>query len=137
MVTVEWKGDLVFEASPPTGVKFTFDAHPESGGNHNGPTPVEGLLGSIAACSAMDVILILQKKKQDVTSYHIEVDGERGPLGVYPRPFLSLTITHVVSGKNLDPKAVARAVSLSDEKYCSVIATLRHCPKVSSDWRIE
>jgi len=137
MVSVVWKEGLVFEASPPTGVKFTFDAHPESGGHGHGPTPVEGLLGAVAACSAMDVILILQKKKQAVHSYRIEVEGERVPPGTYPRPFLSLHITHILSGDNLEPSAVQRAVALSDEKYCSVIATLRQGPNIVSDWRIE
>lgn len=137
MVTVDWKGEMVFEATPPTGVKFTFDAHPESGGHGKGPTPVEGLLGSIAACGAMDVINILEKKRQKVTAYRIEVDGERVPSGTYPRPFLSITITHIVSGPDLDPDAVNRAVKLSDEKYCSVVATLRQAPTVKTEWRIE
>ena len=113
------------------------DAHPESGGQNLGPTPVEALLGSAAACSAMDVISILEKKKQVVTSYRVEVDGVRGEPGVYPRPFQSITIKHIVKGENLDPMAVARAVELSDGKYCTVVTTLRATPEVRSEWEIE
>lgn len=128
---------MVFEATPPSGNKFVMDAIEEAGGEDQGPTPVEALLGSIAACSAMDVISILAKKKQLVTSYRIEVDGSRVPRGTYPRPFLSIVVRHILSGENLEPKAVQRAVELSDQKYCTVISTLRHGPAVSSEWRIE
>lgn len=137
MVEVNWKGNMEFEATPPSGVKFTMDAYPESGGNGMGPTPLEAFMSSAAACSAMDVISILRKKKQNVTAYRIEIDGERGPEDIFPRPFVSMTVKHIVSGENLDPNAVKRAVELSDATYCSVIATLREAPKVTSEWLIE
>jgi putative redox protein len=137
MVEVNWKGDMVFEAIPPTGNRFTMDAYPEAGATTKGPTPVEALLSSLAACTAMDVIDILRKKRQTVTAYRIEVEGVRGPEGVYPRPFLSLTVRHFVKGENVDPAAVKRAVELSDEKYCTVMATLRQGPTVSTEWVIE
>ncbi|MEJ5170642.1 MAG: OsmC family protein, partial [Fimbriimonadales bacterium] len=69
--------------------------------------------------------------------YRVEVEGERGPEGEYPRPYLSLRVRHIVKGENLDPAAVARAVELSDTKYCTVISTLRAAPKVESVWEIE
>lgn len=128
---------MAFEAKPPSGNGFTLDAHPESGGQNLGPTPVEALLAAAAACSAMDVISILEKKKQVVTGYRLEVDGIRGEEGVYPRPFLSITIKHIVKGENVDPIAVARAVELSDSKYCTVVSTLRQAPAVVSEWLIE
>ena len=137
MVSVEWKGGMAFEALPPSGNRFVMDAIPESGGDNQGPTPVEALCASVAACSAMDVILILQKKKQHVTAYRIEVEWTRGPEGVYPRPITSMVVRHVVKGNNLDAAALARAVELSDTKYCSVIATLRSGPAVTSEYRIE
>lgn len=137
MVSVEWKGEMEFEAEPPTGVKFTMDAHPDHGGHSKGPTPVETLLGAIAACSAMDVVSILQKKRQILTSYRIEVDGDRPAPGTFPRPFSEIRVKHIFVGENLDPLAVNKAVELSDEKYCTVITTLRACPKVSSTWEIE
>lgn len=137
MVTVNWLGKMAFEATPPTGNKIILDAHPESGGENLGPTPVEALLASLAACSAMDVISILEKKRQVVTSYRVEIDGERIPVGTFPRPFTSITIKHIVSGESLDPVAVERAVELSDTKYCTVVSTLRLGPKIESVWSIE
>ena len=137
LTTVEWKGGMVFESTPPSGNRLVMDISVEEGGTNIGPTPVEALLSAIAGCSAVDVVMILQKKKQTLTSYRIEIDGERGPVGVYPRPFVSVTIRHIVSGENLDPAAVARAVALSDEKYCTVLATVRSALSVTSAWVIE
>lgn len=138
MVTVEWKESMVFEAVGDGGNPFMFDAYPESGGQGKGPTPLEGFLGALAACAAMDVVSILAKKRQVVTGYRIEVDGDRTPPGSdYPRPYTALRVRHILRGENLDPDAVARAVQLSDEKYCSVSATLRFGPPVTSEWALE
>ena len=134
---MNWIGESAFEALPPSGNRFVIDSHIEFGGTNKGPTPVEALLSSIAACSAIDVLSILQKKKQSVTAYRIEIDGVRPPPGDYPRPFQSITIRHIVVGESIDPAAVARAVELSDSKYCSVIATLRASPRVTSEFEIE
>lgn len=132
MVGVEWKGRRAFEATPPTGNRFVMDAYPEGGGQDLGPTPLEAFLASAAACSAMDVLLILEKKRQVVTSYRLEIDGERTEPGVYPRPYTSLTIHHILEGENLDAQAVEQAVALSDEKYCTVVATLRATPEIKT-----
>jgi len=137
MIDVTWKGGMAFEADVPSGNGFTMDATVESGGQNLGPSPVEALLSSVAACSAMDVVSILEKKRQVVTDYHIEVEWTRPPQGQFPRPVLSIVVRHVLKGENLDPRAVAKAVELSDKKYCSVIATLRKCPPVVSEFRID
>ncbi len=132
--TVEWDGEMGFVARPPSGNEFTFDAHPDFGGNGKGPSPMETLLCALAACSGMDVISILKKKRQTVTSYRIEVEGERPPQGEWPRPFTRILARHIVEGPSLDEDAVKRAVELSDEKYCSVTASLRHQGEVVSEW---
>ncbi len=137
MVQVNWKENMVFEASTPTGNTLTMDGYPGEGEVSAGLTPLETLLASVAGCSAMDVISVLEKKRQVVTGYRVEIDGERAPEGAWPRPYLSLTIKHIVSGEGLDPVAVARAVELSDTKYCSVVSTLRVSPTVESIWEIE
>ena len=113
------------------------DSYPEEGRQPNGPTPIETFLSAIAGCSAIDVLSILEKKRQKVTSYRVEVDGERVPKGQWPRPFLSITVRHILKGEDIDPAAVARAIELTDEKYCSVIATLRQSPPVRSVFEIE
>src|SRR5687767_2686859 len=134
MVNVEWKGQMLFEATPPSGNRLLMDSTQESGGQNKGPTPVETLLSSIAACSAMDVISILEKKRQKVTAYRLEIEGQRSAPGEWPRPFTSLIVRHIVSGQELDPAAVQRAVELSDGKYCTVMATLRQAPPIVSEW---
>lgn len=136
-VSVDWKGDLIFEATPPSGVPFVMDASHNEDAPAKGPTPLEVMVGSLAACSAVDVVGILAKKRQVIESYRIEVVGERPEPGTYPRPFTALTVRHIVKGKDLDPAAVERAVSLSDEKYCSVAATLRQNPTISTEIVIE
>jgi putative redox protein len=137
MVTVTWNGRTAFTAETPSGNGMTMDTHPEMGGENLGPTPLEAFLSALGACTAIDVVAILHKKQQKVTAYRVEIDGERGPQGEWPRPFLSLVVRHIVTGENIDPLAVARAVELSDTKYCSVSATIRHSPPITSEWKIE
>lgn len=137
MVKIDWKGNLVFEATAPSGNKIVFDTHPETGGRNQGPTPAEAFLAALGACTAMDVVSILEKKRQTVTAYRIEIEGERTPSEDFPRPFAAIAIRHVVSGVDLDPAAVARAVQLSDEKYCTIAATLRERPDIRTEWAIE
>lgn len=135
-MNVTWKGNMSFEATGDSGASFLMDTYPEFGGSNQGPTPVEALMGSLAACSAMDVISILEKKKQKVTEYRIEVSGDRNPPGTYPRPFKSFSIKHILKGENLDEAAVKRAVELSDEKYCTVATTLREKPEILTTYEI-
>jgi len=137
MFVVQWRGGMAFEALPPSGAKFLMDASLDSGGGGQGPTPVEAFLASAAGCSAMDVIAILQKMRQDVQEYWVEIEWVRGPEGVFPRPVTEVTLTHHVRGEDIDPDAVAKAVELSDVKYCTVIATLRTAPKVTSRFHVE
>lgn len=137
MTRVDWKGGMTFEAVPPSGHTFVMDAVTDISDGSNGPSPLEALVSSIAACSAVDVVLILKKKRQEFDSYRVEVEYERGPEGVYPRPITSITVRHILSGPNLNEDAVRQAVQLSDEKYCTVIATLRASPNVSSVYEIE
>lgn len=136
MVMVRWMDGLAFQATNGVGRGFVMDSTPQHGGRNAGLSPVEALLAAAAACSAMDVVSILQKKRQTITRYRVEVDGELED-GDVPRPFKTISVHHVLQGPNLDPEAVARAVELSDEKYCKVIATLRATPEVTMTWAVE
>lgn len=127
---------MQFDATMPDGVIFTMDATAEHGGAAKGPTPIEALLASAAACSAMDVVGILQKKRMTVESYRVEVDWDRDAGPGYPRPVRAVRLKHVLIGPDLEPEAVAQAVSLSDERYCTVIATLRLSVDVTSTWSL-
>jgi putative redox protein len=130
MVKLEWKGDLRFQAVMPDGTGLLMDSE------NAGPSPVQTLAAAVAGCAAMDVISILEKQRQKVHSYKIEVEYDRPPQGVYPRPITSMTIVHIVEGENIDPLKLERAIELSNEKYCSVLETLRVNPEVKSEYRI-
>jgi putative redox protein len=137
-VKVEWQGGMAFLAESGDGKGFLMDAVEVSGGEGKGVSPVDAMMASLAGCSGMDVISILRKKKQNVTSYRMEVEGERGkPTGEYPNPYTKMTIKHYLKGENLDEKAVKRAIELTDEKYCTVLATLREEVEVKTEYELE
>lgn len=130
-----WKGNLRFEGISGTGHLVHFDTGQESGGDNTAATPMEHLLLAVGACSAMDVIAILRKMRQEVTSYSVQLVGERRDQ--HPRAFTSVVVEHHIKGKNLDPDAVERAVHLSDEVYCSATACIREQVPVSARYIIE
>ncbi|HEX8148277.1 MAG TPA: OsmC family protein [Pyrinomonadaceae bacterium] len=86
-------------------------------------TPMEMLLLALGGCTAVDVVSILKKKRQQVSDYRVEVRGERRD--EHPRAFTRIEVRHVVRGRGVSEAAVASAVELSETKYCSVAATLR------------
>jgi putative redox protein len=85
--------------------------------------PVQALLASVAACSAMDVVDILRKKRQVLTGYEVRVSGERAEQ--HPRRFLSIECVHRITGRSVQRQAAEEALRLSLEKYCSVSHCLR------------
>ncbi|HYH86146.1 MAG TPA: OsmC family protein [Pyrinomonadaceae bacterium] len=86
-------------------------------------TPMELLLVALGGCTAVDVISILRKKREQVTDYRVEVRGERRD--EHPRAYTRIEVRHVVRGRGISERAVASAIELSETKYCSVAATLR------------
>jgi putative redox protein len=97
-------------------------------------SPMEMLLLALGGCTGVDVISILQKKRQHVTDYRIEVNGERR--AQHPRAYTRLFVKHIVRGHDVSEKAVADAIELSDKKYCSVAATLRGNAEIISSYEI-
>lgn len=129
--TVAYAGDEFFIGTPPSGHAQVIDT---KGDRRAAPTPVEMLLVSVAGCTASDVISILLKKRQDVTGYKVEIEGER--VADHPRKFTKFHINHIVHGRNVSEKAVADAVQLSDTKYCSVAATVRPTAEITTSYEI-
>jgi putative redox protein len=119
--TITWLGGMTFDAESRGHHLMTDTSGGE--GNDRGPTPTELVLMGLAGCTAMDVVSILKKKRQPVTGVVVRADGEEA--GDYPHRFTRITVTYEVSGEGVDRAAVERAVALSEEKYCSVAATLR------------
>jgi putative redox protein len=97
-------------------------------------TPMELLLLALGGCTAVDVISILKKKRQHVTDYRIEVSGERHD--EFPKRFTKLMVKHIVRGRGVAEQAVARAIELSETKYCSVAATLRGGVEIVTSYEI-
>jgi putative redox protein len=129
--TVHYAGDEFFIGTSPSGHAQAIDT---KGDRHSAPTPMEMLLVSVAACTAVDVISILEKKRQDVTDYNVKITGERKD--EHPRAFVKFHIHHIVQGRSVSEKAVADAIELSDTKYCSVAATVRPTAEITTSYEI-
>ena len=111
-------GDLRFVARSGSGHDLVLD----DGRNDTGMRPAELIPIAVAGCTAMDVIAILRKKRQDVSSYEVRASGEQQD--GHPNAFARIDIVHVVEGAAIDVEAVRRAIELSATKYCAVGATL-------------
>lgn len=135
MISVELEQNMRFLAQNEENATVTLDATPEHGGSGAGFTPMEQLLVALGGCTAMDVISILRKKRQDVTAYRVEVDGTRAT--AHPQIFTDIKIRHVISGNKVDPEAVRRSIELSETKYCSAFAMLEKAANITSTFEIE
>ncbi|NMC46230.1 MAG: OsmC family protein [Chloroflexi bacterium] len=120
---VVWKQRMSFEGTSDSGFKVPLGTVAALGGDDDGFRPLELLAIGLAGCTAMDVISILNKKKQDVRDFEVKVHAERAE--EHPKVFTHLTIEYVVSGKNIDRSAVERAVELSESKYCPAQAMFK------------
>jgi putative redox protein len=106
----------------------------DSGAGRVAMSPVETLLAALGGCGGMDVIDLLRKKRQEVTEYKVVVDGVRAE--THPRIFTRLTVRHVITGRGLSATAVADAIRLSDEKYCTVHAMLKGVATIESSFEL-
>ena len=111
-----------FDALSGSGHHVTLDADEHGGGENRGFRPMELLLVGLAGCTGMDVISILRKKRQQVTGYEVHVTGVRAE--EHPMVFVEITVEHIVTGHHIQPEAVARAIELSEERYCGAGAML-------------
>ncbi len=108
------------------------DASVEVGGHNAGLRPMELLMMGLASCSAIDMVLILKKQRQDVTDFRIIAEGEREQEeGTMRKPFRSINLHFVLTGNDLDQDKVDRAVQLSMEKYCSATAQFESSAKIT------
>ncbi len=105
-----------------------------SGGQDSGFSPMEMLLVGLAGCTGMDVLSILRKKRQDVTGYEVHVQGIRADN--HPKVFVEINVEHLVTGHNIQPAAVARAIELSETRYCGASAMLGKVARIKNTYRI-
>ena len=123
-----------FEAVGKSGVTQHIDGAIDIGGHNAGARPMEMLLMGLASCSAIDMILILQKQKQVIEDFRMRVDGLR-PKGATPAPFQKIHITYKLKGQ-LDEGRVKRAIDLSMDKYCSATAQFRPTAEITYSFEI-
>ena len=128
---VHWAGPDLFVGTSASGHAIVIDTDSV---RSSAPTPMELLLLALGGCTAVDVVSILQKKRAQVTAYRVELKGARRD--EHPRSYEQITVHHVVRGRGLTKKAVSQAVQLSEQKYCSVAATLRPTASIVSSFEI-
>ena len=125
--------NLQFVAETASGHSVTLDSHDDN----TGASPMEMLLVSLAGCSGISVISILQKKQQNVTHYEVLVHGKRAE--THPQVFTEITVEHILTGHNIQPVAVERAIQLAETRYCTVsvmlskVVQLKHSYRISED----
>ncbi len=120
--SVQWKGGMSFTGNADSGFTVALGADPKVGGADDGFRPIELTAVSLAGCTAMDVISILNKKRQPVTGFEVQVNATQAT--EHPHVFTHIRIHYIVRGDGVDPAAVERAMRLSAEKYCPVQAML-------------
>ncbi|HFQ13513.1 MAG TPA: OsmC family protein [Gammaproteobacteria bacterium] len=132
---VKWVEEATFMGEAGSGHAIVMDGPPDHGGRNLGARPMEMLLLGMGGCTAFDVMLILNKSRQPVTDCEVELSAERADSE--PKVFTRIHVHFIVSGRGLDEKKVARAVSLSAEKYCSASIMLgRAGVEISHDYEI-
>ncbi len=134
-VRVNWVEDVMFVAESETGHSIVLDGAPESGGRNMGMRPMELMALSVGSCSSYDVVTILRKARQQITSCEARVTAQRAD--AIPAVFKSIHLRFRIVGKNLSEKQVERAIELSAEKYCSASITLKNAGvEVTHDFEI-
>lgn len=120
--SVVWKEEMLFEGVAKSGFVVPLDANPSKEKANSGPSPMELVALSLAACTAMDVISILQKKREKVTAFEVKIHADR--TADYPKVFTHAALEYIFSGQALSEDAILRSIELSVEKYCPVYTML-------------
>ena len=134
---VRWTGNdsgMCFIAETGSGHAVVMDGAPEAGGRNLGPRPMEMLLAGTGGCSAFDVVMILKKGRQAISACDVSLQAERAESD--PKVFTRIHLHYRVKGRNLKPEAVARAIELSKEKYCSASIMIGKTAEITYDFEI-
>ena len=130
-VRLTWTSPMRFDGIAGSGGAILMDARPEHGGGGAGPSPMETVLFALAGCTGMDVVDVLRKMRAPLEGLAIDVEAERAT--EHPRVFTKIRLRYAAWGTGLRLDQVERAVSLSQEKYCSVSAMLRATAALTFD----
>jgi putative redox protein len=129
-IEAEWQGGGAFIATNPRGGTVQMGTLQDK----PGVSPMEMILVGLAGCTGVDIVDILQKKRQPLTALKVKVRGFRRE--EYPKIFTEIEVTYLIWGDGIDPQAVKRAICLSEEKYCSVSAMLRSAAQIKSTYKL-
>lgn len=128
---VSWVDGALFVAEGGSGHTFTMDGSPEVGGRNLASRPMEVVLMGMGGCTAIDVVSMLKKQRQDIEGVEVSLEAERA--GDHPKVFNSVKLVYTVRGRKLNRALIERAVSLSDEKYCSATAMVRKSAEITHE----
>lgn len=132
---VRWTAGRQFVGTDGAGHSVVMDALPEYKGEGSGIRPIELVLHGLAGCTAMDVVSVLEKKRQDVRGVEIRVEARQRE-DEYPHIYTDISLEYIVTGYGVQPEAVARAIELSEEKYCSVKGMLGPQVTVTATYKV-
>ncbi len=132
---IQWLEGRAFVGESGSGHAIVMDGAPESGGRNLGVRPLEMLLLGLGACTAFDVVHILEKGREPISACEVDLAAERAPSD--PKVFTAIHLEYKLSGRGLNPAPVERAIALSAEKYCSASIMLGKTAKITHSWKIE
>lgn len=131
---VKWVGEMTFMAETGSGHTVTMDGAPDAGGRNLAPRPMEMMLAGAGGCTAFDVVLILKRGRQDVRDCSVRLKAERAETD--PKVFTRISFHYTVTGHELKPESVERAIKLSSDKYCSATIMLSKTAEIEHTWEI-
>ncbi len=131
---IKWVEGVSFLGETESNHAVLMDGSPEAGGRNLGARPMELILLGLGGCSSFDVVLILKKQRQDITDCVAEISADRADSD--PKVFTRIHLHFIVTGKNLKPEQVERAIKLSAEKYCSASIMIGKTAEITHDFEI-
>ena len=130
-ITTQWKGNMVFESDNPRWPSILMDASKDFGGTNSGAAPKAMMLSSLAGCSGLDIVSVLNKMKVKLDDFKMEVTGEL--TDEHPKYYHTVTVDYFFYGVNLPQGKIKKAVDLSIEKYCGVMAMFRKFANIKTE----
>lgn len=131
---VSWHEGMSFIAETGSGHLVAMDGAPEAGGRNLAPRPMEMLLVGAGGCASFDVVLILQRGRQDITGCEVKIQADRADTD--PKVFTTINMHFIVTGRALKTDAVERAIKLSAEKYCSASVMLGKTATITHSFEV-
>lgn len=132
--SVTMENGMRLSGSADSGHEIVMDAGLAVGGNDSGPRPMELILTALCGCTAMDVISILRKKRQAISGLEVRAHADQN--NAHPHVFTDIHLEYIVTGKDIDPKAVERSIKLSSDIYCPAQAMLGQVANMTSSYEI-